>query len=312
MRRAPIVTGLVAALAIARSAHADAPARLLYTAPAGCPDAGAFTSAVRERAPRATLTGDAARTFTVTITAAAGGFAGTLATPDAGAPRTLDAARCDDLATALALVTALAIDPSASADDAPAAPVATIVAPPPAQPPPAPAVAAAPRRIALAAYVAPELDDGIAPGVLPAAGVEVRAVRRGLGHVDLGGALGRDTGASAAGEARFTWMVARISACWTALDAAISIDACAHGEAGSLEAEGVDVVRAQDLRRLWIGVGAHASARVRLTSSIFAELRAGASAPLTRDRFLFTPNVLVHQAAAVTPWLGIGVGARFW
>jgi hypothetical protein len=304
MRRAPIVIGLIAALAVARSARADAPARLLYTAPTGCPDAGAFAGEVHERAPRAQLTADAPRTFTITITAADDGFAGTLATPEAGAPRSLAASRCDDLAAALALVTALAIDPSA-AD----APIASIAAP---APPPPHIVEAAPRRSGLAALLAPELDDGIAPGALPAASVEARLIRDGLGHVDLGAALGRDTTESAAGRARFTWMVARISACWTAFDAALALDACAHGEAGALEAEGVDVVRAQDLRRLWVAVGAHAAARIRVTANVFAELRAGASAPLLRDRFYFTPNVFIHEASAVTPWVSVGVGARFW
>jgi hypothetical protein len=301
MRRAAIVVGL---LAVAHAARADAPARLLYSAPTGCPDAGAFTTSVHERAPRAQLTGDAARTFTVTITAGDDGFAGTLATPDAGAPRTLAASRCDDLAAALALVTALAIDPSA-AD----APIASITAPPPPPPPPPVAV---PNRGGFAMILAPEVDDGVAPGALPAVTVEARALRRGLGHVDLGGTIGRDTTESAAGQARFTWLVARISACWTALDAAIAVDACGNAEVGGLEAEGVDVVRAQDLRRLWVAAGAHAAARLRVTANVFAELRAGASAPLTRDRFYFTPNVFIHEAAAVTPWISLGVGARFW
>jgi hypothetical protein len=308
VRRAAIVTGLAAALAVARPARADAPARLLYSAPVGCPDAGSFASAVRERAPRAQLSVDAPRTFTVTITAADDGFAGTLATPDAGAPRALAASRCDDLAAALALVTALAIDPSSA--DAPIAPLAAVSAPP-APPPPPPRGVALP-RYGLAAFVAPEIDGGIAPDALPAASVEARLLRRGLGHLDLGGALGRDTGETAAGAARFTWMVARISACWTAIEARVAVDACGDAEGGALEAEGVNVVRAQDLRRLWVSAGVHAAARVDVTASIFAELRVGASAPLTRDRFYFTPDVFVHEATALTPWIGVGVGARFW
>jgi len=124
--------------------------------------------------------------------------------------------------------------------------------------------------------------------------------------------LGRGTTSTAAGDARFTWAVARIAGCWTIADGTLAVDACAHVAAGMLEAQGVDVVRAQDLRRSWLAAGAHGALRWRATASVFAELQAGASVPFLRDRFYFTPNVLIHQAAAVTPWLALGVGVRFW
>ena len=162
----------------------------------------------------------------------------------------------------------------------------------------------------LSALVAPELDLGVTPGTLPALSIEGRIARGSL-HADLGAIAGRDTASTKAGDARFTWLVARGSACWTAIDRAIALDACAHVEAGMLEAQGVDVIRAQDVRRSWLAGGAHLAARYDLGAKVFAELRAGASTPLFRDRFSFYPNVVVHQAAAVTPWFGVGVGVRF-
>ena len=37
----------------------------------------------------------------------------------------------------------------------------------------------------------------------------------------------------------------------------------------------------------------------------------GASLPLVRDRYLFAPDVELHQTPAVTGWLVVGAGLRF-
>jgi hypothetical protein len=290
------MAGLVCALMLAGSAraHADAPARLIYGAPAACPDAAAFAAAVHERAPRALLDEDAPRTFTIAIAASAAGFTGALTASDASEPRVLAAARCDDLVAALALITALAIDPSALAD------------PPPA--PPAPIAA----RWAADALVGIDLALGVAPDPLIAAALGARLRRRDLGHLDLTILAARDTTRTAAGTAQVTWLTARLSACWTAPARSIALDACGDAEAGLLSAAGHDVVRAQDLRRPWLALGGHGAIRWPATARIFGELDVGAAIPLIRDRFYFYPNVLIHQASVVTPWLAVGAGVRFW
>jgi hypothetical protein len=309
MRRAWLVLGVVAATA--RHARADAPpdapapVHLVYQAPDGCPDQAAFEASVRERAAGAVLAADAPRTFTIAVTPTPDGFTGTLTTPDARTSH-VDATRCDDLVLALAFMTALAIEPGGSAPPAPPPPT-----PPAPPPPPAPVDRGAPRWH-VAAMIAPELDLGVTPRTLPAGSLEGRYARAGLGHADLGVVLGRDTASTKVGDARFTWLIARASACWTPLDHAFEVDACVHLEGGMLEAQGVDVIRAQDLRRSWFAAGVHAGARWNLGASIFAELRAGASVPFVRDRFYFVPNVFIHEAAAITPWVGLGVGYRFW
>src|SRR5262245_22102344 len=99
---------------------------LRYTAPGECPTRDAVVALVRERTPAVEVATGAPRVFAITITASADGFAGSLVV-DGSADKQLTATRCDDLVSALALVTALAIDPLAST-----APISiTHTAPPP-------------------------------------------------------------------------------------------------------------------------------------------------------------------------------------
>jgi hypothetical protein len=44
---------------------------------------------------------------------------------------------------------------------------------------------------------------------------------------------------------------------------------------------------------------------------MFAHLQLGASLPLVRDRYLFAPNVSIHETPGITGWLVVGVGMRF-
>jgi len=37
----------------------------------------------------------------------------------------------------------------------------------------------------------------------------------------------------------------------------------------------------------------------------------GATLPIVRDRYLFAPNIEVHETPSVTGWLALGVGVRF-
>ena len=78
-----------------------------------------------------------------------------------------------------------------------------------------------------------------------------------------------------------------------------------------MRASGADIVNGRDLTRLWLAAGGHLRARVPLGARAFAQLQLGASAPFVRDRYLFAPNVTVHETAAVTGWLSVGVGLRF-
>src|SRR4051812_34083569 len=110
-----------AALSIAVSARAEItePIRIQVTAPAGCPGTDAFIAEVTARTANARIAtaGEQARSFTVTITLAGKRARGTLVIDDRhgkGGARDVSGESCGEVASALALVRAPAIDPKAS------------------------------------------------------------------------------------------------------------------------------------------------------------------------------------------------------
>src|SRR5262247_3973383 len=102
----------LAILAHAGNARADAaPLRLRYDAPPACPTAAAFLAEVRARTPlvRPARADEAATELTVVVQDVPGGSAGTLeiVAPDAtSATRSVSAADCGQVVSALALMTA--------------------------------------------------------------------------------------------------------------------------------------------------------------------------------------------------------------
>ncbi|HEX6272893.1 MAG TPA: hypothetical protein VFZ53_07635 [Polyangiaceae bacterium] len=132
---------LVASTAIAGAVQAQ-PAeevvRFDYRAPAGCPDASAFAGHVQVRTSRARLgaPGELARTFLVEVRADASGASARLTFTDAQGGTVVRAVRgesCGEVVSAIALVTALAID--AGPSDAGETPPPAAVAPTPAKAP---------------------------------------------------------------------------------------------------------------------------------------------------------------------------------
>lgn len=135
--RIPAAGVALAVVFAARAAPADEiePIRVTVTAPAGCPDADAFTAEVIARTAKARIAapGEAARSFTVTITRQGRRVRGRLSIADprgAGGTREMAGESCEDVASALALVTALAVDPNASTAARPPPPPAPKAAPP--------------------------------------------------------------------------------------------------------------------------------------------------------------------------------------
>ena len=110
--------------------------RVTYRAPDTCPSEAEFLERVRSRVQRARFAepGELARAFTVTIGRTDGdaGFSGRLEFVDSDglrAARTLKGKACDDLASSLALITALAVDDRIA--EAPLDAVSTEPSPPP-------------------------------------------------------------------------------------------------------------------------------------------------------------------------------------
>src|SRR5512136_1399882 len=95
--------------------------RIDYAAPTGCPDATAFMHSLRERTTRfrEAAPDEQARGFLVRVKAVGSAFSGRLEirSPDGPtAVRNVEAAVCDEVSSALALITALTIDPNALTD----------------------------------------------------------------------------------------------------------------------------------------------------------------------------------------------------
>ncbi|TMQ11810.1 MAG: hypothetical protein E6J91_22065 [Deltaproteobacteria bacterium] len=283
----------------ATPAHASAEVvELRYAAPASCPTLGAIESAILERTANVRFGAPARRVFVITIQETADGFRGTLEIDErseaagggdpagsaggagGSAPRGIDTAadkelaaqRCEDLANAFALVTALAIDPTAS-----------ILPRPRTEPPPSLPAAA------VEADLDAMIDAGVGPAAMFAAVVEARVPWRGDYRLELAAIAGRDTKGVDGGEARFTWLAVRPAACrrwtWPAI------------------APGMEIV--------WLAIGAHGRVGLPLYQNIFAQLQLGASVPLVRDRYLFAPNVAIHETPLVTGWLVLGIGLQF-
>lgn len=280
---------------------------LRYAAPAECPARSVFEAAIVERTPNVRLGAPARRVFAITIEPTVDGFHGTLVVDDV-ADKELAAPRCEDLATALALVTALAIDPAA----APSAAEISRAAPPHAPPPRRPPIARrAPGAWAIEADLGGLVERGAGPGALVAAALEARATWRDRTALELAAIAGRDSTTWDAARARFTWLAARPAACrvwrrWT-----LAIGACGNLEIGAVRASGERIVNHRGLTRLWLAAGAHGRVRVPLSPWIFGQLQLGAGVPLVRDRYLFAPAVELHATPAVTGWAMLGIGVQF-
>ena len=291
-----IVGCALAVIAAGSSARADQEVvELRYSAPPDCPSRAAFEAEILERTPSVRLSAPARRVFAVTIETTADGFRGTLVVNRAS-DKELAAPRCEDLTTALALVTALAIDPTATVT-----PRAPAPAPEPARP----------RAWSLELDVDAMVEAGAGPGALLAGAIEARASWRDGYALELAAIAGRDSIARDGAEARFTWLAARPAACRSSPLAAVAVYLCGHVEIGAVRAHGEMIVNQRDLNRLWLAAGLHATARVALGSRSFGLLQLGAALPLVRDRYLFAPDVALHDTPSVTGWLVVGVGMRF-
>jgi hypothetical protein len=317
--RRSLVAAAIGVVAGARLAHADHADRadppdraeqetveLRYTAPPGCPERAVVEAEIVERTPNVRLAAPARRVFAITIEATPAGFHGTLVV-DRVADKELAAPRCEDLATALALVTALAIDPTATV-------VARAAAP--ADPPPRPPslVPASPGAWSFEADLGGMVEAGVSPDALFAAVLEGRVTWRRTYQLELAAIAGRDSAAQAAGDdaqARFTWLAARPAVCRMWHPRRVELGACGDLEVGVVRARGEMIVNQRDLTRLWLAAGLHGSARVAISARVFGQLQLGAAMPLVRDRYLFAPNVAIHETPSVTGWMVVGVGVRF-
>jgi len=324
------------------------PVRFEYGAPATCPARDAFIAEVRARTSRARLAqeGEQARRFHVSLAWTEAGAEGTLVVTDLAlgtSRRVVDGDSCSAVASALALVVALTIDPSAATGPLPLAAAA-------AGAPPVPPIQVSPVTVPLSSPPPPSSNTAPLSHVLIeephasrvrldlAAHVSLAVFGAGspLGSVfgsAIGGSVALDrrtwlapelrVGFSYAGSdspnvpdgyARFTWWRAELEVCPLRLLLARTLDLrpCAFGRAGALVSAGHGLDSSVTSTRPWGELGASALVEWRVMGPLALEVEMGADVPLLRETFGFQdPSDSLYQPPGVMAEGRFGLGVHF-
>ena len=312
------------------------PVRFDYRAPAGCPDADVFARRVAERTARGRPAehGELSRTFVVSVTLDEEGAGARVEFTDTRGTHVTRAVRgetCDEVVSAIALVTALAIDAGTS-DESEAMPAIAPAPSPAASVQPAPAPPAPGRK---RAFPAPEPDV-----VVGSVGVETN-VTTWLGPAPtLGVGLFGEIGAYAGASARFTLLatsastlvpleetsryrrgdfralVARVEGCPVAalLGAGFRVVPCLAVGIGALEGAGQQQTVSPARSKTIFWADAVASLRLDWTVAdslvFFAEGELGV--PLVRHLFVFDgPRDDVWSVPVAGAGASLGMAWRF-
>lgn len=341
----PCLTALLCVGLNAVSARAQTEdIRIEYRALPGCPSAEEFNSEVFKRTSSARLVGSGAevRTFVVEIEQRRGSLTGSLRVREG---RTETVARevqgdgCSEVASALALATALAIDPNASFD----APRSQPDGAPPTNTGAASASGESNTKPSVNPLpVLPREPDRLDPGAQRSSAGERRGFYLSLGpslltgvtpRVSVGGSLSAEHDAHASGwlsslgveltvlrglesesagaHAAFQFVHARPTLCSFRLGPAdgFSVSPCVAAELGVLSGWGSDIPREESHTKLWASADALLKLRLARPSSWLVELQAGAVFPLTRYDFVFLdPKTPVHSVPPVAFAAGLRIG----
>ncbi|MBI3203722.1 MAG: hypothetical protein HYZ29_19440 [Myxococcales bacterium] len=329
MRRPAPLLVLAATLGwVGRAVAEDVSVRLELDAPEGCPSAAEFQHEVETRLDRGRIAGstDLARTYRVKVTQ---GDPGTVATLDftdqdgTRASREVTGASCSEAVSAIALVTALAIEARVAKDEAPApaplreAPKLPAAPKPPRHSAPPPRAARALPDFVFGFGASVGVDQGFAPKLAPA----VAAVGEVLHHSHAARISLRfsDTGPARvdSGIAEFSLYAARLSACPVRLEpgASLALVPCAGAEVGLVRAAGKAgerIVEPKSADEPWLA--GHVLARLELLPDpgLAFGLEGALGFPFTRHEFVLEkPEVVVHEVPAVTWSASVGMVARF-
>ncbi len=355
---ARIASAGVAALLVARAAHAEesVAVSLDYSAPKECASDAELWAGVERYTKRAhRADAGAGQRIRVTVThrdgadGADGEWAATYertSADDAYTARRLRGASCREIADAVELVIAIAIDPSVRPPDPPPEP--------PPETPPAPAGATSPvasnaAPAQLPGAQAPRPDSGAsrpAPAdVRPAlsgrratswsyafgahgavTGLLAKELITSVGaHFDAGrlaerglvpaGRVSIDRSAplrvaGANESASFTWTTLGVGLCplRAGLVTDLRVVGCATAQGGTVEAtDASGGVELTDATRPWLATGLEARVEWRVVGAIAIEVGAGAQVSLLRERFLIVPEAEIYRPG---PFLALGsVGA---
>lgn len=340
--RASVVAVAIMALLCVAGAEPES-VGIDYVAPPDCPDSTEFMRSLRERTTRFREAGpnEPVRQFLVSITADGPSFVGRfeIRGPDGSvAAREVDASDCAEVSGAVALMVALAIDPSALTMS-PKSEVPSSV-----EGEPTPAVESRPRRESpapVAVVVRPprSVHDG-----LEAWGWSLGSI----GHMAFllspsfgyGGALFVDTEApessalgpaarvgillnqsdvnsSTGADARFLWTLAVVEGCPVRIAVILprsTLHPCLALRVGMLRGEARDISQPKAARSAWLDAGPVLRLRVAVTPALYLEAESAFVFPLHRTTF----EILDTGSAATVysvPSLGVlaggGISFRF-
>jgi hypothetical protein len=319
--------------------------RVEYRADDDCPDIDEFTRQVLARTTLARLSDDnqPAHAFRVAIVRTPGGTNGNLSIrePDGTAStRHVEAATCDEVVGALALIAALTLDPSASTTPLPKRPPASpaptassaVQEPPPRTPQPAmlPPVAKSEPESASegssrwagtsgAQFIAA---GGIAPGTALGLATFV-GIRRAVNERDRWEArLGfrwtpTVTADAELGQATFRWLAIRAEGCPVALSltAWLVSEPCLAVDVGQLRAQGVrdETIQITGVDYApWVSAGAVGRLHADVFGDLGVELEGGLLVPLYRHEFVFRhPDGTVYHTPPITGGLALGLALHF-
>jgi hypothetical protein len=215
-------------------------------------------------------------------------------------------ADCESVATSLALVAAVILDPGA-----------TESAGPPAVPPPTLAPMRSPRsnRLSLGAALETAMGLGPDPAVVPRAFVDFE-LPAPLGAASLRLSFGRSyaqTIDTVAGSAEITFTDARLEPCldiWS--PASWRIRGCGIVEGGMLSGAGTRTKNPLSENRSLVELGLGLRPTWIVRDSFSLGLLAGASAPVARYRFYFaSPDTTAYRVAAWSALVELSMAVRF-
>jgi len=323
----------------ARAGADEQPIDLAYRAPDTCPSERQFVEMVVGRAAKTLVLSERARgrKFVVTVTQQRKETSGRLEIVAGGttAARDVSGANCNEVVSALALFTALAIDPSASVEPVPEPkkeeprppepkppPPITIVPPieqdtrrPPQRERPArrSEILAGARALGVGAFQG----GAPTPRALAGGGLFAQWTSAGFGAYRVGGTYFAN---SQQAGAKFKFYSGRFDACPISdeIVTTFTFEPCAALELGRVSAtsQPTPALATSTEARWWVAGDLLARGRLAPIPWIFAEVEVGASFPFTRYTFLLgRPGDVrgeVHRVPAVGWVLGLAVGARIW
>lgn len=336
VRKTNVSVGLALSLWLgAAAAHAQAPAqpgqpfRLEYWAEGHCPDAMEFARQVQTRAPqlRPAEDGEPALGFYAELAERRGLATGRLTArmPDGREVlREVRGPTCDDVATALALIAALAADPNQSS------------APPSSRPqrPATPRRSLSSEEAVSLEDTAPRLrpgawtfgvgagvgfDSSIAPAPGYGVGISFDAEGRGGSAVRPLFSLTALRAAAPDTETRgskvsFTFLAFRAAVCplrWPE-DTPLFIRPCAFLDAGVLDGDVANDTQRQDQSKTWFATGGFARVEALVGEVVSFQLDSGVTVPLKRDSFNAGPGSPSAFEVPSAGMLGrIGLSYRF-